>query len=44
MEWSFHKGFEIFRGPDAVAHGSEIGRVTRLLEESKKGPKKEKEL
>ncbi|KAK4696075.1 hypothetical protein P7C71_g1785, partial [Lecanoromycetidae sp. Uapishka_2] len=44
VEWSFHKGFEIFGGPDAVAHQSEVGRTTRLLEESKKGASKEKEL
>lgn len=44
VEWSFHKGFEIVGGPDAVAHKPETGRVTELVEESRKGSQKEKEL
>lgn len=44
VEWSFHKGFEIVGGPDTVAHKPETGRVTELVEESRKGSQKEKEL
>ena len=44
VEWSFHKVFETFGGPDAVAHNPETSRVTELLEESRKGTSKEKEL
>ncbi|CAF9931887.1 hypothetical protein IMSHALPRED_008740 [Imshaugia aleurites] len=44
VEWTFHKAFETFGGPDAVAHKPETGRVTEMLEESKRGASKEKEL
>ncbi|MCJ1455794.1 hypothetical protein MMC28_006150 [Mycoblastus sanguinarius] len=44
VEWTFHKAFETFGGPNAVAHTSETGRVTRLPEKSRKGSSKEKEL
>ncbi|KAM0796102.1 mitochondrial 18 KDa protein-domain-containing protein [Usnea florida] len=44
VEWTFHKGFETFGGPDAVSHRPEKGRVTELVEESRKGAEKEKEL
>ena len=44
IEWTFHKAFETFGGPDAVAHKPETGRVTEMLEESKRGASKEKEL
>ena len=44
IEWTFHKAFETFGGPDAVSHRPEKGRVTELLEESRKRADKEKEL
>ncbi|KAF6224960.1 hypothetical protein HO133_010155 [Letharia lupina] len=44
IEWTFHKAFETFGGPDAVSHRPETGRVTEMLEESKRGASKEKEL
>jgi len=44
VEWSFHKLFETFGGPDAVAHKPETGRVTAIVEENRKGANKEKEL
>jgi len=44
VEWSFHKAFETFGGPHEVEHKPETGRDQRLVEESKKGAKKEKEL
>lgn len=44
LEWTFYKAFETFGGPDAVSHKPATGRVTELLEESKKGSQKEKEL
>ena len=44
VEWSFHKAFQTFGGPDAVAHKPETGRFTELVEESTKGASKEKEL
>lgn len=43
VEWTFHKAFETFGGPDAVSHKT-TGRVQEMLEESKKGASKEKEL
>lgn len=43
IEWTFHKGFETFGGPDAVSKPN-TGRVQEMLEESKKGASKEKEL
>lgn len=44
VEWTFHKAFEAFGGPDAVSRRPETGRVTELLEESRRGSQKEKEL
>ena len=44
VEWAFHKAFATFGGPDAVSHRPETGRVNELLEESRKGSEKEKEL
>lgn len=43
VEWTFHKAFETFGGPDAV-HKPETGRVTEMLEESKRRATKGKEL
>ncbi|CAD6565861.1 MAG: hypothetical protein ASARMPREDX12_003671 [Alectoria sarmentosa] len=42
VEWTFHKAFETFGGPDAVSH--KTGRVQEMLEESKRRASKEKEL
>ena len=44
-EWVFHKAFETFGGPDAVASkaGSGMGRVQELVEKRKRAGK-EKEL
>lgn len=44
VEWTFHKAFETIGGPDAVSKKPETGRVTEMLEESRKGATKEKEL
>ena len=44
VEWSFHKAFETFGGPDAVGHSLETGREAQLQRESKQGMTKEKEL
>ena len=44
VEWSFHKAFELSGGPDAVAHKPEPGSVQDLVDQSKKGATKEKEL
>ena len=44
IEWTFHKAFETIGGPDAVSHRPEKGRATKMLEESRKGASKEKEL
>ena len=44
VEWTFHKAFETFGGPDAVSHKPATGRVTEMLEESRRGASKEKEL
>ena len=40
----FHKAFETFGGPDAVAHSHETGRIQKVAEDSRKGSAKEKEL
>ena len=44
VEWTFHKGFEFFGGPEAVSHKPETGRIVELVEESRKDASKEKEL
>lgn len=44
VEWSFHKAFLTFGGPDAISHRPETGRTTKLMEESEKAVQKEKEL
>lgn len=44
VEWTFHKMFETFGGPQAVGHGSVTGRIGKLQEDSKKRASKEKEL
>lgn len=44
VERTFHKAFETFGGPDAVSHRPETGRATEMLEESRRGASKEKEL
>lgn len=44
VEWTFHKAFQTFGGPDAVSHTPETGRVTEVLDESRRGASKEKEL
>ena len=44
VEWSFHKAFETFGGPSAVAHRPETGREQLLQVESKKAALKDKEL
>lgn len=44
VEWTFHKAFKTIGGPDAVSHRPETGRVKEMLEESRKGASKEKEL
>ncbi|MCJ1253765.1 hypothetical protein MMC24_001578 [Lignoscripta atroalba] len=36
VEWSFHKGFEAFGGPEAVKHRPETGREEALQAENKK--------
>ena len=43
-EWTFHKAFETFGGPDAVGHKPEKGRVQELVNEGMKAVGKEKEL
>ena len=44
VEWTFHKTFQTLGGPDAVSHRPATGRVTEMLEESREGASKEKEL
>ena len=44
VEWSFHKAFETFGGPDAVGHSPETGREALLQRSGKRGVSKEKEL
>ncbi|MCJ1284575.1 hypothetical protein MMC26_003908 [Xylographa opegraphella] len=44
VEWTFHKAFEQFGGPDAVGHSPTMGREAQLQRESSKGRVKEKEL
>ena len=44
VEWSFHKAFETFGGPDAVGHSPETGREAELQNDRKQGIAKEKEL
>lgn len=43
VEWSFHKAFETFGGPEAVRHGPEGGREKELQASNQKAAK-EKEL
>lgn len=43
VEWSFHKAFETFGGPEAVRHSPETGREKGLLASNQKAAK-EKEL
>lgn len=42
-EWTFHKAFETFGGPEAVAHGKEDSAVGGIAEKVRK-KMKEKEL
>lgn len=42
-EWTFHKAFETFGGPEAVAHGKEDSTVGGIAEKARK-KMKEKEL
>ena len=44
VEWTFHKGFEIFGGPEAVGQSPTMGREAQLQRENTKGRVKEKEL
>lgn len=44
VEWTFHKGFEIFGGKAAVGDSPSTGRERELQKENKKIVKKEKEL
>ena len=44
VEWTFHKAFETFGGPQAVGHRPETGREHLLQVETKKAAAKEKEL
>lgn len=45
-EWVFHNAFKTFGGPDAVTDKSEsgTGRLQEMVEEKRKGVRKEKEL
>ena len=44
VEWSFHKAFATFGGPDTVRHEPETGREQKLNREAKQAAQKEKEL
>jgi fission process protein 1 len=48
VEWTFHKGFELIGGPDAVKGAKPAMGLTNLVkaarEEEKRKEKKEKEL
>ncbi|MCJ1237609.1 hypothetical protein MMC14_005596 [Varicellaria rhodocarpa] len=44
VEWTFHKAFQTFGGPNAVHHRPEVGREQALQVESKEGAAKDKEL
>ncbi|MCJ1479442.1 hypothetical protein MMC13_008128 [Lambiella insularis] len=44
VEWSFHKAFETFGGPEAVGHSPSIGREAQLQRDTAKDRAKEKEL
>jgi fission process protein 1 len=44
VEWTFHKAFETFGGPNAVGHRPETGREQALQMESQTRASKEKEL
>ena len=44
VEWTFHKAFETFGGPDAVRHRPETGREEAMRVENRIGASKEKEL
>ncbi|MCJ1434618.1 hypothetical protein MMC27_003987 [Xylographa pallens] len=44
VEWTFHKAFETFGGPEAIGHSPTMGREAQLQRDSSKGRVKEKEL
>ncbi len=44
VEWTFHKAFETFGGPEAVGHAPSTGREVQLQVETRKAAAKEKEL
>ncbi|MCJ1404782.1 hypothetical protein MMC11_008008 [Xylographa trunciseda] len=44
VEWTFHKAFETFGGPEAVGHSPTTGREAQLQRDGTKGKVKEKEL
>ena len=44
VEWSFHKAFATFGGPDAVRNEPATGRADKLKEQTRTAAQKEKEL
>ncbi|MCJ1421523.1 hypothetical protein MMC32_007887 [Xylographa parallela] len=44
VEWTFHKAFETFGGPEAIGNSPTMGREAQLQRDSSKGKVKEKEL
>ncbi|MCJ1389989.1 hypothetical protein MMC18_002847 [Xylographa bjoerkii] len=44
VEWTFHKAFETFGGPEAIGQSPTMGREAQLQRENSKGRVKEKEL
>ena len=44
VEWTFHKAFETFGGPEAVGHAPKTGREVEMQKGNETRKSKEKEL